>query len=328
MRDHRCVAPTDLPTLAVVVPATDVPETLGRCLEAIRASEAPPEEVIAVTEPPGMGPARARNGAVRRVSADVLVFVDADVLIHPDAFVRIREAFAADPGLVALIGSYDDEPEAEGAISRFRNLMHHHVHQAGAGSAATFWTGLGAIRRETFDAAGGFREDLFRGNSIEDVELGMRLTAQGARIDLDPLVQGTHLKRWTFRGMLRADYSLRGVPWVALLLRHRDLSRDDAPATPPPTSTLNLAWRHRLSALSAVGGVCAMLARRPRLALVWIAAMVALNGRFYALLVRKGGVGLAGPAVGAHVLHHLAGVASIPGGVVLYLRKMRGESWD
>ncbi|MGH7896935.1 MAG: acetone carboxylase subunit gamma, partial [Candidatus Binatia bacterium] len=40
--------------------------------------------------------------------------------------------------------------------SRFRNLLHRHVHQEGAGPATTFWAGLGAIRREAFERVGGF----------------------------------------------------------------------------------------------------------------------------------------------------------------------------
>ncbi|MDF2754156.1 MAG: pglI 2, partial [Gaiellaceae bacterium] len=78
------------------------------------------------------------------------MFVDADVEVHEDAFQRIRSAFNGDPGLAAIFGSYDDAPGADGIVSDFRNLLHHHVHHQGAGVATTFWAGLGAIRREVF----------------------------------------------------------------------------------------------------------------------------------------------------------------------------------
>src|SRR5213079_1608891 len=102
------------------------------------------------------GPAAARNDGVRRTRAELLVFVDADVEPHADAFARIRAAFAAHPKLDAIFGSYDDDPADPALVSRFRNLLHHHVHHEGAGPAKTFWAGLGAIRRASFLAVGGF----------------------------------------------------------------------------------------------------------------------------------------------------------------------------
>ena len=69
----------------------------------------------------------------------------------------------------------------------------------------TFWAGLGAIRRRAFLAAGGFDELRFPEPSIEDIELGMRLAADGAWIELDPSLQATHLKQWPLLRMLRTD---------------------------------------------------------------------------------------------------------------------------
>ena len=207
-----------MPTLSAIIPATNRPDTLARCRGAVEAADGPPEEVIVVEEPPLAGPAVSRNAGARRATGEVLVFVDADVEVHHDAFARIRSAFERDPELVAVFGSYDDAPSAPGVVSAFRNLLHHDVHHASPGPATTFWAGLGAMRREPFLAAGGFDAERYAVPSIEDVELGMRMTAAGARIELRPEIQGTHLKRWSLAQMLRTDFSARGVPWVALLL--------------------------------------------------------------------------------------------------------------
>src|SRR5579859_7643077 len=143
-----------MPTVTAIVPATNAPPTLAACLQAIRAADEAPEELIVVEQ--GGGPADARNRGAARATGDVLVFVDADVLVHAEAFARIRRAFDADASLAALFGSYDDRPAAPGTVSAFRNLMHHHVHHEGAGPATTFWAGLGAVRRDAFEAVGGF----------------------------------------------------------------------------------------------------------------------------------------------------------------------------
>jgi glycosyltransferase involved in cell wall biosynthesis len=276
--------------LSAIVPATDAPATLARCLAAIAAADDPPDEVIVVDEAGKPGPAAARNEGARRATGDVLVFVDADVEPHRDAFTRVRAAFAADPGLDALFGSYDDDPADPALVSRFRNLLHHHVHQEAAGPAETFWAGLGAIRRSAFP---GFDAERYPVASIEDVELGLRLTAGGARIVLDPLLQGRHLKGWTLATMIHTDFARRGLPWTELLLERGRGS-----------VALNLGPRHRLSALAALG----LLARRPRLASA--AALLVLNRRFYALLLRREGPVRAAAGVGLHAVHHLTGIAA------------------
>jgi hypothetical protein len=298
------VSRTDL-RLSVIVPATNSPSTLVRCVDAIAGADDPPEELIVVERPEDAGPAKARNLGARDATGDVLVFVDSDVVVHRDAFNRIRAAFSSVPELDAVFGSYDDAPEAPGAVSGFRNLLHHDVHQGSPGPAATFWAGLGAIRRDVFLAVGGFDAARFPHPSIEDVELGARLTRSGARIELDPSLLGTHLKVWTLADMVRTDFARRGIPWVSLVLEGR--------ASP---SVLNLGWRHRTSAAACVVGVVAVLRRRPLLALGAAVSLVALNRSFYALLLRRRGPVEAAAGVGLHAVHHLTGAAAVPAAVV------------
>jgi cellulose synthase/poly-beta-1,6-N-acetylglucosamine synthase-like glycosyltransferase len=300
--------------LSAIVPATNRPSTLERCVAAIRAADRPPDEVVVVEEAPEQGPAGARNEGARRASGDVLVFVDADVVPRPDAFARIRAAFDADAGLTGVIGSYDDSPPAPGVVAGFRNLLHHHVHQQGAGGVPTFWAGLGALRREAFEAAGGFDAVRYPRPSIEDVELGARLVARGARIVLDPAVQGTHLKAWTLGEMVRTDFAARGVPWIDLLVEGET-----------STTMLNLGWRHRASALASVVGAGALVLRRPTLAAGSVAALVVLNAPFYALLVRRRGPLEATVGVGLHAVHHLTAVASVPAGALASALRRRAQ---
>ncbi|HEU0304428.1 MAG TPA: glycosyltransferase [Gaiellaceae bacterium] len=298
-------------TLTAVVPATNGPPTLDACLEAIGAAEQPPEQVVVVRE--GDGPAAARNAGVADATGDVVVFVDADVLPHADAFTRIRDAFERDPELTAVFGSYDDAPVAPGVVSQFRNLLHHHVHQQGAGVATTFWAGLGAVRADAFRAAGGFDAERYRLPSVEDIELGTRLVAAGGRIVLDPLVQGTHLKRWTLSDMVRTDFRQRGVPWVELVLRHHS-----------GTDALNLGWRHRVSALAAVTTAVAVVRGRPGTALCGLVALAGLNADLYDLLLRRGGPKLAAAGLGLHTVHHVTGAAAVPVGVARHLEWKSG----
>lgn len=295
------------PTLAVVVPATDRPATLERCKSALRAGERRPDELTLQLEPAGAGPAAARNLAAAECEADVLVFVDSDVEVHADALVRIAEHFAVDPELTAVFGAYDDDPADPGLTSRYRNLLHHHVHAGAAGEAESFWAGLGAVRREAFAAIGGFDADRFPFASVEDIELGMRLRRSGAKIVLDPEIRGRHLKRWTPLSMARTDFGRRGVPWLRLLLRERENS-----------TALNLGWRRRASAAASVVFAGALLAHRRRLAVVALLANLALDRDLYALLARRGGPKLLVAGIGLHQLHQLAAAGSVPVALLLH----------
>jgi hypothetical protein len=302
--------------LAVIVPATNAPATLAACLEAVHAAHDPPDELIVFSDVAAPSPASARNAGVRRSTADILVFVDADVTIDPDALTRIRAAFEDDE-LAAVFGSYDDDPPAPGAVSGFRNLLHHHVHHESRGDVSTFWAGLGAVRRVWFDAIGGFVE-----HPVEDIEFGMRLHAAGAKIRLDPSIQGAHLKRWTLTGMVATDVFVRGAPWVGLLLRHRSSAVG-----------LNLGWRHRLSALASLALVTAAALAAVlgvivpvTVAATALAALVALNVSFYRLLLRRRGAAQAAAGIALHVLHHLASVAALVLGVAMYVTRSRASA--
>lgn len=302
--------------ISVVIPATNEPPTLERCLAALDAGDEPADEVVVVDDSNDTSAARARNLGVARTTGDVVVFVDADVAVRRDALARIRRLLGERPELTAVFGSYDDAPTHPSVVSRFRNLLHHYVHHEGAGRAETFWAGIGAVRRKAFEDVGGF-DERFERPSIEDVELGMRLVRAGHEILLDPSIQGTHLKRWTLAEMVRSDFRDRGVPWVELLMRSR-----------LPARTLNLAWRHRLSAAAAVAVASAPLVRSSRLATGAALVLVALNWRFYRLLFRAGGTVQVAAGVPLHVLHHVTGAASVPVGMIRHLRRRRQRTSD
>lgn len=235
------------PAFSVIVPAHQAAHLLPDTLAAIVASDLPRDqwELIVVDDAsrddtaavaaswadrvvrldgPPRGPGGARNEGARTATGDWLVFIDADVRVHRDTLGRMTDQIAGDPGLVALFGSYDAHPTARGLVTEYRNLLHRYVHCCGAGEAETFWAGCGAVRRREFDEVGGFDTLRFPRPQIEDIDLGYRLRDRGGRIVLDPLIQGTHLKRWTLSAMLRTDLFDRGIPWMLLLLERRERS--------------------------------------------------------------------------------------------------------
>lgn len=166
-------------------------------------------EVIQLTQQ--CGPASARNRGARHASGSIFLFVDADVVVQRDTLSRAVAFFRARPDIAAVFGSYDDAPAEMNFVSQYKNLQHHFVHQRAAPEAATFGAGCGAVRREAFEAVGGFDAKRYPQPSVEDIELGYRLRRMGCEIALDRGLQVKHLKRWTFFSLLRTDIFNRAL---------------------------------------------------------------------------------------------------------------------
>lgn len=305
--------------LSVVVPVYNDQEALGRCLGALTAACPPDVEIIVVDDastdesaavatrpgvrlfrlPANRGPAAARNHGAERAGGAIVLFVDSDVVVAPGVLDHVPRLLDGRPDVAAVFGSYDASPAAPGVVSRYKNLLHHFVHQSGRAEASTFWAGLGAIRRRIFEEVGGFDERRYRHPSIEDIELGYRLRRAGHRILLDRTLQGTHLKRWTFRSLVRTDVMGRAIPWSRLVLESGQ-----------PVDDLNLQRAQRLSA-ALVGLAAAGLVLTPfrpelaALAAVALLAEVALNRRLYAFFARRGGLAFAGAGLLLHWLYYL-----------------------
>jgi len=250
------------------------------------------------------GPGAARNLGARHATGEILFFVDADVVLAPDALDRTVCVLDNRPEFAAVFGSYDARPRAHGLVSQYRNLLHHFVHHQGNPEASTFWAGCGAVRREIFLAVGGFDAERFPRPSIEDIELGFRLRQAGHRILLDPRIQGTHLKCWTLRGVIWTDITCRAIPWSRLILNSRELPKD-----------LNLKLDQRVSA-ALVGMAAATVPlswwRIDLLALPLAAVLtvVVLNRDLFGFLRRQRGLGFAIACVPLHLVYFLYSLLS------------------
>jgi len=303
--------------LSVIIPVYNGGKTLSCCLQALCESTLQPAEIIVVDDSSAddsaaiarrfavrvltltggpSGPAAARNRGVAIATGDVLAFIDADIAVHADTLARIVQCLRAEPDIVALFGSYDTNPPVATLVSRYKNLMHHYVHQRSNTEASTFWTGCGAIYRDKFLAMGGLDESFI---TIEDIELGVRLRRAGQRIRLCHDLQVTHLKHWTFAGLLREDILRRAVPWTRLILRESHLPAD-----------LNVDAGSRVSALAAwvLLGCLVVGLWAPWLwlgAVVAAAVVVAINLELYRFFAKYGTMPFILGAIALHVLYLL-----------------------
>jgi glycosyltransferase involved in cell wall biosynthesis len=182
-----------------------------------------------------LGPAQARNLGLSATRADIVVFLDSDVVASKAVVEELAGLLVERPELSAAFGAYDDRPAVRTHVSQFRNLLHHYVHCRSGGVVPSFWSGFGAVRRSSFEAVGGFDSRRFPLPSVEDIDLGARLWNAGYQAYLEPTLQVTHLKNWTITNVVRTDIQQRARPWVKMVLEGR-----------APRNTLNLNHRFKL----------------------------------------------------------------------------------
>ena len=305
--------------ISVIVPVLNGGDQLRECLDALQRSTRRPDkmlvvddgssdesglialergcQVIRVSDGP-RGPAHARNvGVAEANDVDLLIFIDADVVVQAETIAAIETRFAGRPDLAALFGSYDNDPPDRSWVSLYKNLLHHFMHQTNPGKSSTFWAGCGAVRKAAFDAVGGFSAAYGR-PSIEDIEFGARLSSGGFEVFLDPSIQVKHLKRWSFRGLVHTDIFCRAVPWSRLLIENRQLPNE-----------LNLRFEHRVSAIAALAFFAAVLIA-PVIPSMWyvaagsLAFFVYLNHSLLGMFARQGGLLFAVASCGLHLFYY------------------------
>lgn len=321
-----------VPDLSIIIPVHNGAQTLQPCLEALLRAPGPTREIILIDDASqdnsvaiaarlgvstirlgvnGGSPA-ARNEGAKYARAPILVFVDSDVVIHSDALERIGEFFKSHPNYSAVFGSYDSKPTCPNLVSRYRNLLHHFIHQRGKPDAETFWTGLGAVRRSAFRAVCGFR--LGKPPGMEDVDFGLRLADAGFRISLERDILGTHLKHWTLQNVIRTDVFDRALPWFHLILTNRRFTND-----------LNTSMGQRLGVILANLAPLSLVFSYlwPEAGIIGLAMLllaIAVNFRLIGDFNKQGGLLLAAAVIPLHYVYQLcAGIGAVLA-IAIYLR--------
>src|SRR2546428_1201034 len=117
--------------VSAVIPAYQASRVLPACLDALASSRLQPDEVLVVDDGPStdataaiarsrgarvlsmtrqLGPGGARNAGVAAVSGEIVVFIDSDVCVRPDAVGHLVEFLREHPDVDAVFGSYDTSP--------------------------------------------------------------------------------------------------------------------------------------------------------------------------------------------------------------------------
>lgn len=184
-------------TFSIIIPAYNEQNYIAQCLESIKSLRIPygeslevivvnntstdkTEEVAQVALPeakiikePEKGLTRAYNRGAREAKGEILVFVDADMILSPDHLEKVFKEFKKDPKLVALSGPciWKDGGVLCDFVTRFifffiampAEIIFNRCLNIGASIAS----GNSAVKKEFFNKAGGFNENIFYGLESE-----------------------------------------------------------------------------------------------------------------------------------------------------------------
>jgi cellulose synthase/poly-beta-1,6-N-acetylglucosamine synthase-like glycosyltransferase len=209
------------PFISVIVPVRDGESTIGDCLDAILATDYPPDrrEILVVDNgssdgtpsqiqsrpvrylrEPERGVSNARNRGIAESSGDILAFLDADCLAEPQWLTELARPFE-DPEVGAVGGDLQHVPPATPAERQAARLLGNWQRFAFTSNPAYPITANAAYRRDVLDRIGGFDPHMTR---AQDVELGLRFQERsGLRLAYAEHATVRHRNRSTQLGFFR-----------------------------------------------------------------------------------------------------------------------------
>lgn len=227
-------------TVSVIIPNYNYAKALRPCLESVRAQTYDQLEVLLVDDhstddsatvaedlgfsvihtPRNLGAPAARNLGAQHATGDILVFVDSDVELKPDAVANAVELLESDPRIGAVCGNYDPVPLfRDSLVEEYRCLQQYWWLAEDEGTITTSYTAILAIRADLFASIGGFDGRL---RHTENAEFGHRLS-RTHEVRLTSTVRGRHDYDESLRVVLSKVFT-RARLHIPLYLRRPELS--------------------------------------------------------------------------------------------------------
>jgi len=184
---------------------------------------------VRVLRRPNGGKASALRTGVAAARHDVLVLIDGDTIVEPDAIDMLVRSFA-DPSVGAVAGNAK-VANRRGVVGRWQHLeyvvafnLDRRVFEMG-GCMTTVPGALGGFRRAALEAAGGVRSDTL----AEDTDLTMAVVRAGWRVVYEDMACAWTEAPGTWSGLWRQRYR-----WcygtMQAMWKHRPALRERGPA--------------------------------------------------------------------------------------------------
>lgn len=250
------------PFISIIIPAHNEEEFLPGTLEALARQNYPRYETIVVAngctdrtaevvqgrctrfydlKERGLGP--ARNMGAAKARGDLLLFLDADTILEPDALAEIGRKFKRRHAMGTIKGVPDSKKLSYKVIYFVKNGIHAaHLHHGSSG-VILCW-------KDYFDAVGGFNNELYlRENS--DLMKKLRSFGKYKYIGSTPAV--TSMRRYEQKGTLDMALLWLRVWYLSNFSDIRNKTYDGFGSTRPKIKRAQFSlkewWRERKAQL-------------------------------------------------------------------------------
>jgi GT2 family glycosyltransferase len=197
-----------------------------------------PPGVRFVETPKQLSAGAARNLGAKLASGDYLLFLDADCLAAPDLVERLAMHFAR--GRAVVGGSMKIEPGNYWVLCDNLLSFAPFLSQAVVGPRAYLPSFNFCISRALFERLGGF-DERFVGASGEDVDLSLRLIADGQKLYFDPTACVAHRPARATAQAIARHLRLFGRAYYRVQLEHSSLLSSPLIGLSPSSAGLVIA---------------------------------------------------------------------------------------
>jgi glycosyltransferase involved in cell wall biosynthesis len=220
--------------LSVVVPAYNAAAFLPKSLPALKASASANFELLVVDDGStddsravaeryaakvlrherNKGLVAARMTGLAGATGDIIVNVDADVVVFPDTLDKIVGYFETHPDISAITGRLSKEHANPDFFSQYKNLYMNYIFGKLPERVNFLYGSIHAMRRNAVQIYQSTQ------NIGEDSERGQRLVEAGKKIAFVRDLEVAHLKKYSFRGWIKNDFE---VPywWARLFVVYK-----------------------------------------------------------------------------------------------------------
>ena len=218
--------PAQQPKISVIIPMRNSSKYLEDCLKSVCNQDYPYYEVLIIDDfssdnsveiakkypvkiislDNNYGAAIARNKGAEKARGEILVFTDTDVIIERTCLSQIAEGMTSfNSHFSGIVGRLADDSPQENFASSYKNLYMHYTYGLLPEEISVFYTSIAAIKKDTFHVCKGFDPN-YKGASIEDMEFGERITANGYKILMNKDLKVRHLHRYSLFELLKTAF--------------------------------------------------------------------------------------------------------------------------
>ncbi len=231
------------PLVSVIIPVKNGGQTLESCLRSIKRSYYKKYEIIVVDDhstdntiditkhfqctviqaEDGKGANAARNLGAQNAKGEILMFLDADIVIARETMLGIIETLE-ETHIDAVVGIYTAKHRHETFVSQYKNLWVRYSYIKSPPAIDWLFGAISGIKRPAFEKLGGFNIDLLARHGHDDIELGKRFARESLAIVLNMDIEVEHLKQYTLLSFIKNEYH-RSAGFAELAIRFGETTK-------------------------------------------------------------------------------------------------------